>query len=77
MLNRQTRDRPKTAQAGPKFEVDEANVFGRFDLFAKRCRKLSAMFTTIEQFSILTEVCLMGKLSCDAAPQLCMICDDV
>ena len=32
-------------------------MFGRFDLLAKRCRKLATMFTTIEQFSKLTQVC--------------------
>ena len=31
-------------------------MFGRLDLFAKRCRKLAAMFTTIEQFAMLSEV---------------------
>ena len=56
MRGRHTKERPKSAPSGPKFELDESGVFGRFDLFAKRCRKLAAMFTTIEQFAMLSEV---------------------
>ena len=55
---RHTKERPKSAPAAPRFELDESGVFGRFDLFAKRCRKLAAMFTTIEQFAMLSEVCV-------------------
>ena len=44
------------AEAGGKLEVNEAAVFGRMDLFAKRCRKLIELFTTIHQFSVLAQV---------------------
>ncbi|KAK9794950.1 hypothetical protein WJX73_010224 [Symbiochloris irregularis] len=54
-LYRQTKERSKASSNSSKFEVDEGSVFGRFDLFAKRCRKLSGMFSTIEQFSVLSE----------------------
>ena len=56
MCPRQTKERPRSSTSIPKFEVDEGAVFGRFDLLTKRCRKLSAMFSTIEQFSVLSEV---------------------
>lgn len=42
-------------QAGDAWALDEAVVFGRYDLFAKRCRKLVSLFTTIHQFSQLAQ----------------------
>ena len=30
-------------------------MFGRLDLFAKRCRKLAELFTTVHQFSALQQ----------------------
>lgn len=39
-----------------RFEANEAAVFGSMDLFAKRCRKLMDLFTTIHQFSELAKV---------------------
>ena len=44
------------AAASGRMEVNEASVFGRMDLFAKRCRKLMELFTTIYQFSVLAKV---------------------
>ena len=43
-------------QANGGWALDEAVVFGRYDLFAKRCRKLISLFTTIHQFSLLAQV---------------------
>ena len=43
-------------QAGGGWALDEAVVFGRYDLFAKRCRKLISLFTTIHQFTLLAQV---------------------
>ena len=45
-----------------RFEANEAAVFGRMDLFAKRCRKLIELFTTIHQFSELAKVCTSDSL---------------
>jgi hypothetical protein len=44
------------AEAGGKPDVSEAAVFGRMDLFCKRCRKLAELFTTIQQFTLLAQV---------------------
>jgi hypothetical protein len=43
-------------ESSARFEANEATVFGRMDLFAKRCRKLAELFTTIHQFSLLAQV---------------------
>lgn len=45
-----------------RFEANEAAVFGRMDLFAKRCRKLIELFTIIHQFSELAKVCTSSNL---------------
>ncbi len=51
---RTVRDRASGAPAnGNAFDFDEAKLFGKFDLFAKRCKKLINMFTTVHQFSSL------------------------
>ncbi|KAK9841874.1 hypothetical protein WJX81_008571 [Elliptochloris bilobata] len=42
-------------QAEGAWALDEGVVFGRYDLFAKRCRKLVSLFTTIHQFSLLAQ----------------------
>ena len=49
-------DRVVQGQASGGWALDEAVVFGRYDLFAKRCRKLISLFTTIHQFSLLAQV---------------------
>lgn len=50
------RHRVVQGQANGGWALDEAVVFGRYDLFAKRCRKLVSLFTTIHQFSLLAQV---------------------
>ncbi len=44
------------AEKRPAWALDEGVVFGRYDLFAKRCRKLISLFTTVQQFSLLAQV---------------------
>lgn len=46
----------KADAAVGRFEANEASVFGRMDLLAKRCRKLIELFTIIHQFSELSKV---------------------
>eukprot|EP00884_Botryococcus_braunii_P007425 jgi/Botrbrau1/16684/Bobra.0317s0002.1 len=37
------------------FNFDESAIFGRMELFGKRCQKLISLFTTIQQFSSLSQ----------------------
>lgn len=37
------------------FAFDEAQIFGKYELFARRCRKLEQLFSTIHQFSGLAQ----------------------
>jgi dynein heavy chain, axonemal len=46
---RMTKERMEAAGSGKKFEFNERNMFGRFDLFCRRVIKLIDMFSTIDQ----------------------------
>ena len=56
VLFRRLQAEAKLSQGGGRFEASEAAVFGPFDLFVKRCKKLIELFTTIHQFSTLAQV---------------------
>jgi len=43
------------ARGGGVFAFDEAAIFRKFDLFCKRVLKLTNMFTTVKQFSSMSE----------------------
>ena len=65
------------AAAVGKFEANEAAVFGQMDLFAKRCRKLTELFTIIHQFSELAKVrqdfCCPGNFEDPLLGEACMM----
>eukprot|EP00854_Cymbomonas_tetramitiformis_P002070 gene2070-2767_t len=50
-----TRDRLMSQPKGKQFDFNEGKIFSKFDLFCKRVSKLLDMFTTIHQFSILSQ----------------------
>lgn len=45
---------------GKRFDFNEMQIFGKFDLFCRRLIKLIDMFSTIDQFTILAENKLEG-----------------
>ena len=46
--------REKMAQAkGKQFDFDVEKIFGKFDVFARRCKKLIDMFGSIIQLSLI------------------------
>ena len=58
LLTRRLQTEAKANQAGGRFEASEATVFGPMDTFVKRCKKLIELFTTIHQFSSLSQASL-------------------
>jgi dynein heavy chain, axonemal len=46
---RMTKERMDASGSGKKFEFNERNMFGKFDLFCRRVIKLIDMFSTIDQ----------------------------
>jgi len=45
---------------GKRFDLNEMQIFGKFELFCRRVNKLIDMFTTIQHFNTLTERRLEG-----------------
>ena len=57
---RLTKDKLFSMPKGKQFEFNELHIFGQFDLFCRRILKLIDMFTTIHQFSSLSQHKLEG-----------------
>ena len=57
---RLTKDRLLTMPKGKQFDFNETQIFGKFDLFCRRCIKLIDMFSTIFQFTALANHNLEG-----------------
>mmetsp|Transcript_13743 Transcript_13743/g.31844 ORF Transcript_13743/g.31844 Transcript_13743/m.31844 type:complete len:4493 (+) Transcript_13743:136-13614(+) len=51
---RLTKDKLMTQPKVKQFDFNESQIFGKLDLFCKRVQKLMDMFTTIQQFSMLS-----------------------
>ena len=47
------KERLQCQPASKQFDFNEAQIFGKFDLFCKRLQKLMDLFTTIDQFNAL------------------------
>ena len=45
-----------------KFEFSEMYIFGKFDLFTKRLKKIIEMFETMEMYSHLADSKIEGKI---------------
>lgn len=45
---------------GKPFNFSEVTIFGKFDLFCKRLRRLIELFETIDQFTSLTVATMQG-----------------
>ena len=56
LMRQQLADNPK----GKQFDFNENIIFGKFDLFCRRVEKLVDMFTTVEQFTVLSKHNLEG-----------------
>lgn len=64
---RMTKERMETAGSGKKFEFNERNMFGKFDLFCRRVIKLIDMFSTIDQVcgdANFDKFCLVSPVVC-------------
>ncbi|GMH89960.1 hypothetical protein TrVE_jg7050 [Triparma verrucosa] len=57
---RLTKRKLKQMPKGKQFDFEEHQIFGKFDLFCRRIIKLIDMFSTIEQFTSLSENKLEG-----------------
>ena len=57
---RLTKDKLLTMPKGKQFDFNETQIFGKFDLFCRRCIKLIDMFSTIFQFAALASHHLEG-----------------
>lgn len=57
---RLTKRKLQQTPSGKQFEFSEIQLFGKFDLFCRRVMKLSDMFSTVKQFTILAENKLEG-----------------
>eukprot|EP00935_MAST-01C_sp_MAST-1C-sp1_P000949 g949.t1 len=55
-----TKEKLKKMPKGKQFDFDETEIFGKFDHFCRRIIKLIDMFSTIHQFSGLSEHSLEG-----------------
>ena len=53
-------DVSSNSRAGLRFSFNEMQIFGKFDLFCRRLTKLIDMFTTVDQFTVLSENKLEG-----------------
>ena len=60
---RLTKDKLLTMPKGKQFDFNETQIFGKFDLFCRRCIKLIDMFSTIFQFQALAGHNLEGMES--------------
>ena len=57
---RMTRDKLAENPKGKQFDFNENIIFGKFDLYCRRVEKLIDMFTTVEQFTVLSKHNLEG-----------------
>jgi dynein heavy chain len=57
---RLTKRKLKQMPKGKQFDFEEHQIFGKFDLFCRRIIKLIDMFSTIEQFTSLSQNKLEG-----------------
>ena len=55
-----TKDKLAQMPTGRQFDFAEAQLFGKFDLFCRRVIKLIDMFSTVEQFTVLSKHNLEG-----------------
>lgn len=57
---RLTKRKLEKTPTGRQFDFNEMQIFGKFDLFCRRLIKLIDMFSTIDQFTVLSENKLEG-----------------
>jgi hypothetical protein len=57
---RLTRDKLAENPKGKQFDFNENVIFGKFDLYGRRVEKLIDMFSTVEQFTVLSKHNLEG-----------------
>lgn len=57
---RLTKRKMERTSNGKRFDFNEMQIFGKFDLFCRRLIKLIDMFSTIDQFTVLSENKLEG-----------------
>ena len=56
----ETRLKLQSMPNGNQFQMNERHIFGKFDLFCRRVMKLIDLFTTINQFTLLSKNKLEG-----------------
>ena len=54
---RLTKERLESTPKGKQFDFNERNIFGKFDLFCRRCVKLIDLFSTIHQVRVVSVAC--------------------